>query len=138
MLVCQRWKQVGETKSLWSWLPLRVDTRNLALMPEMLSSRRLQSASFLEVSLQSIRMQSLNGPPFKSFSDEGSIKGSSECSLGASRVEECQSSMHGRAKEIWKKEGISSICKQRYEEFGIWKADVSNSGQILEDPSVKC
>ena len=40
-----------------------------------------------------------------SFADEGGIKRSSECSLGASRAEEGQSSMHGRAKEIWKTEG---------------------------------
>ena len=71
-------------------------------------------------------MQSLNGPPFKSFPDEGSIKGSSECSLGASRAEECQSSMHGRAKEIWKKEGIS-----RYVQIGIRKvsADICKLGE---------
>ena len=120
MLVCQRWKQVGEAKSLWSWISLRVDTRNLALMPEVLSTRRLQSVQFLEVSLLfSFHMQSLNGSPFESFADEGGLKGSSECSLGASRLEECQSSMHGRAKEIWKKEGISNICI--YINGEIWK-----------------
>ena len=120
MLVCQRWKQVGEAKSLWSSISLRVDTRNLALMPEVLATKRLQSVKFLEVSLLfSFHMQSMNGSPFKSFSDEGGLKGSSECSLGASRAEECQSSMHGRAKEIWKKEGISNICI--YINGEIWK-----------------
>jgi len=49
VLVCQRWRQVGEAKSLWSWISLRVDTRNLALMPEVLSTRRLQSVKFLEM-----------------------------------------------------------------------------------------
>ena len=136
MLVCQRWKQAGEAKSLWSWISLRVDTRNLALMPEMLSSRRLQSANFLEVSLLNIHMQNLNGSSFKSFPDEGGIKGSSECSLGASGAEERQSSMHGRAKEIWKKEGICNICI--YINRKIWKADVSDLEPILQDPSVKC
>ena len=88
-------------------------------MPEVLATKRLQSVKFLEVSLLSIKMQSLNRSHFESFADEGSIKGSSECSLGASRAEECQSSMHGRAKEIWKKEGISNICI--YINGEIWK-----------------
>jgi len=49
LLVCQRWRQVGEVTRLWSWISLRVDKRNLALMPEMLCTRRLQFASFLEM-----------------------------------------------------------------------------------------
>jgi len=49
LLVCKRWRQVGEVKRLWSSISLRVDKKNLALMPEMLCTRRLQFASFLEM-----------------------------------------------------------------------------------------
>lgn len=43
VLVCRRWREVGETPALWSSLPVRVNTRNLSVMPEILSSRRLQA-----------------------------------------------------------------------------------------------
>jgi len=42
VLVCRRWREVGETPELWSSLPVTVNTRTLSLMPEILSSWRLR------------------------------------------------------------------------------------------------
>ena len=51
MLVCQRWRQVlAHAKTLWGWAGLRVDTRNLAVLPKMLHSGRLQYHASLTVS----------------------------------------------------------------------------------------
>ena len=55
VLVCQRWRRVGEDKRLWSWVSLRADNRNLDLMPEMLCSKRLQSANFLHVRISMLQ-----------------------------------------------------------------------------------
>ena len=42
VLVCRRWREVGEAPGLWSWVFLTVDQRNLGVMPGLLASRRLQ------------------------------------------------------------------------------------------------
>ena len=42
MLVCRRWREIGEIQRLWSSLPVIVNTRNMSVMPEILSSRRMQ------------------------------------------------------------------------------------------------
>ena len=51
MLVCRRWGQVlNHARSLWGWASLRVDTRNLAMLPKMLHSGRLRYHASLTVS----------------------------------------------------------------------------------------
>ena len=49
LLVCRRWREVGETPALWSSLPVMVNTRNLSVMTEMLRSRRLQAVRKLDI-----------------------------------------------------------------------------------------
>ena len=39
MLVCRRWREIGEIQRLWSSLPVIVNRRNMPLMPEILSTR---------------------------------------------------------------------------------------------------
>ena len=41
VLVCRRWREVGEAPGLWSWVYLTVDQGNLAVMPGLLAGRRL-------------------------------------------------------------------------------------------------
>ena len=41
MLVCRRWREIGEIQRLWSSLPVIVNRRNISLMPEILSTRRM-------------------------------------------------------------------------------------------------
>ena len=43
VLVCRRWREVGEAACLWSRTRLTVVDSNMALMPEVLGSRRLRS-----------------------------------------------------------------------------------------------
>lgn len=45
VLVCRRWRVLGETPELWSSLPITVTARNLSMMPEILASRRLSAVS---------------------------------------------------------------------------------------------
>ena len=35
VLVCKRWREVGEAPVLWAWVCLRVDKERVASMPEM-------------------------------------------------------------------------------------------------------
>ena len=42
VLVCKEWKEIGEIPRLWSSLPVTVNTRNMSVMPEILSSGRMQ------------------------------------------------------------------------------------------------
>ena len=51
VLVCRRWREVGEEPVLWAWVCLRVDRERVAKMPEMLVSRRLQAVDTLEMTL---------------------------------------------------------------------------------------
>jgi hypothetical protein len=41
VLVCRRWREVGEAPGLWTWVVLRVTRETLSSMPEVLDSRRL-------------------------------------------------------------------------------------------------
>ena len=43
VLVCRKWREVGEAACLWSRTRLTVVDSNMALMPEVLGSRRLRS-----------------------------------------------------------------------------------------------
>ena len=47
VLVCRRWRELGEDPVLWSQLWLTVNERKLSFMSEMLSSRRLQFVMML-------------------------------------------------------------------------------------------
>ena len=49
VLVCRRWRQVGEAPHLWAWLYLVVRPDNLASLPEVLASRRLQGVTGIKL-----------------------------------------------------------------------------------------
>lgn len=49
VLVCRRWRQVGEVPWLWSWLCLEVEESSLAIMPMVLHTDRLQAVNKLRV-----------------------------------------------------------------------------------------
>ena len=45
--VCRRWREVGETPSLWTWVTITIGAWNLDEGVTMLASRRLQGVSSL-------------------------------------------------------------------------------------------
>ena len=47
VLVCSAWREIGETPSLWSSLSLCVNTGNMRVIPEILSSGRMEGLSKL-------------------------------------------------------------------------------------------
>ena len=49
MLVCRRWREIGEIQRLWSSFPVIVNTRNMSLIPEILSMRRMQGLNKLRI-----------------------------------------------------------------------------------------
>ena len=49
VLVCQRWKDIGDTAKLWTWVHHRLDRRNLLNMPQVLALWRLQNTKMLVV-----------------------------------------------------------------------------------------
>ena len=49
VLVCRWWRKVGEDPALWGWVSLTVTRDNLSSMPEMLDTRRLETAPCLLV-----------------------------------------------------------------------------------------
>jgi len=49
VLVCRWWRKVGEDPALWGWVSLIVTRDNLSSMPEMLDTRRLETAPCLLV-----------------------------------------------------------------------------------------
>jgi len=49
VLVCRRWREVGEAPALWAWLRLLANQDNLDCMPEVLASRRLRALRRIEV-----------------------------------------------------------------------------------------
>ena len=51
MLVCRRWREIGEIQRLWSSFPLIVNTRNMSLIPEILSMRRMQGLNKLRIEM---------------------------------------------------------------------------------------
>ena len=44
VLVCRRWREVGETPRLWPWVTITVSSDNISEMPELLRRRRMQNA----------------------------------------------------------------------------------------------
>jgi len=48
VLVCRRWREVGEAPGLWLWVSLVAGEGSLAAMPAMLDSRRLSRKTCLE------------------------------------------------------------------------------------------
>ena len=49
VLVCKRWREVGESPAFWSGVRLMVTRNNVSLMPEVLGLRRFQSLRFLTI-----------------------------------------------------------------------------------------
>ena len=49
VLVCRRWREIGETPRLWSSFPVIVKTRNMSVMSEILSSRRMKQLKKLRI-----------------------------------------------------------------------------------------
>ena len=49
MLVCRRWREIGEIQKLWGSLPVIVNTRNISVMPEILSTRRMLGLNKLRI-----------------------------------------------------------------------------------------
>ena len=47
VLVCRRWRQVGEAPRLWAWVVLTVTRENISYMPGLLEARRLQAVKEL-------------------------------------------------------------------------------------------
>ena len=47
--VCRRWRETGEAPALWAWVRLMVTRHNQSYMPEMLDTRRLQTAHSITV-----------------------------------------------------------------------------------------
>jgi hypothetical protein len=47
VLVCRRWREVGEAPALWAWVCLRVSMRSLGSMPGLLRAARLQAVTRL-------------------------------------------------------------------------------------------
>ena len=49
MLVCRRWREIGEIQQLWSSLPVIVNRRNISVMPDILSTRRMLGLKKLRI-----------------------------------------------------------------------------------------
>ena len=49
MLVCRRWREIGEIQQLWGSLPVIVNKRNISVMPEILSTRRMLGLNKLRI-----------------------------------------------------------------------------------------
>ena len=49
VLVCQRWRDIGDTAKLWTWVHYEVDRRNLLNMPQVLALWRLKNTKMLVV-----------------------------------------------------------------------------------------
>ena len=49
MLVCSRWREIGEIPRLWSSFPVIVNSRNMSVIPEILSIRRMQGLKKLMI-----------------------------------------------------------------------------------------
>ena len=49
VLVCQRWRDIGDTAKLWTWVHYEVDQRNLLNMPQVLALWRIQNTKMLVV-----------------------------------------------------------------------------------------
>ena len=49
MLVCRRWREIGEIQQLWSSLPVIVNRRNISVMLDILSTRRMLGLKKLRI-----------------------------------------------------------------------------------------
>ena len=49
MLVRRRWREIGEIQQLWGSLPVIVNKRNISVMPEILSTRRMLGLNKLRI-----------------------------------------------------------------------------------------
>ena len=49
MLVCRRWREIGEIQQLWGSLPVIVNKRNISVMPEILSTTRMLGLNKLRI-----------------------------------------------------------------------------------------
>ena len=49
MLVRRRWREIGEVQRLWSSFPFIVNTRNMSMMPDILSISRMQGLKKLKI-----------------------------------------------------------------------------------------
>ena len=49
VLVCRRWREVGEAPGLWAWVVIRVTRENMSNMVERLDCRRLRAVRELRV-----------------------------------------------------------------------------------------
>ena len=58
VLVCRSWSDIGEALTLWSSLPVIVKTGNMSLMPEILSSARMQGLKKLIIEAPNKHWQS--------------------------------------------------------------------------------
>ena len=54
VLVCKRWAEVGEVPGLWSWATFTVDRINMGSMPELMSLKRLQCVTKLDIRAQMV------------------------------------------------------------------------------------
>ena len=53
MLVCRKWRDIGDAPKLWSSLQLTVDTENLSSIPKALSSNRLSKITYMDLNVVS-------------------------------------------------------------------------------------
>ena len=49
ILVCRRWREIGEIQQLWGSLPVIVNKRNISVMPEILSTTRMLGLNKLRI-----------------------------------------------------------------------------------------
>jgi hypothetical protein len=56
VLVCRRWREVGEVPGLWAWVRLTVNKGNLGSMPRVLGCGRLQAVRRLVVMAVSAKL----------------------------------------------------------------------------------
>ena len=49
VLVCKRWAEVGQAPGLWTWVTFTVDWIKMASMPELMSLKRLQLVTKLDI-----------------------------------------------------------------------------------------
>lgn len=49
MLVCRRWREIGDIQKLWSVLPVIVNRRNISMIPDILSTRRMLGLKKLKI-----------------------------------------------------------------------------------------
>ena len=70
VLVCRRWREIGETPRLWSSFPVIVKTRNMSVMSEILSSRRMMELKKLRIEStlsEEVSQTIMNHPVLREF-----------------------------------------------------------------------